>query len=252
MKICRCEFSGAAEFGVIVEDTVFSLEADKASQKVGTRLGKLSEVRLLAPIVPGKVIGVGLNYKDHAEELKQKLPDEPVLFIKPRSSVIGPGEPILLPRQSSRVDYEAELAIVIYRTAKNVPLLSAKEFILGYTCLNDVSARDLQMKDGQWTRAKSFDSFSPLGPWVETELNPGNLKIEARLNGKLAQSSNTSQLNFNCFQLVSFISTIMTLDPGDVIATGTPSGIGPMKDGDEIAVSIEGIGELKNPVRAAA
>lgn len=251
MKICRCEVSGAAEFGVIIEDVVFSLQAGEASQKAGTPLGRLSEVRLLAPIIPGKVIGVGLNYKDHAEEMRQKLPDEPVLFLKPRSSVIGPGQPIILPPQSSRVDYEAELAIVIYRTAKNVPVESAREFILGYTCLNDVSARDLQAKDGQWTRAKGFDTFSPIGPWIETELDPGNLKIESRLNGRTAQSSNTSQLHFNCFKLVSFISSVMTLEPGDVIATGTPSGIGPMKDGDEIVVSIEGIGELKNPVRAA-
>jgi len=252
LKICRVQTAeGKCDYGVVIGEEVFSLQAEPGSQKLGTPLGKLKDFKLCAPILPGKVIGVGLNYRDHAEEMKQKLPDDPILFIKPRSAVIGPGEPIILPRSSQRVDYEAELAIVIYKTAKDVPVEKAKEYILGYTCLNDVSARDLQAKDGQWTRAKGFDTFSPVGPWIETELDPSNLKIEAKLNGKTVQSSNTSNLAFNCAQLVSFISSVMTLDPGDVIATGTPSGIGPMKDGDEIIISVQGIGELKNPVKAA-
>ena len=252
MKICRVEIAPEKiEYGIVIEGEVFGLQGEKDSAKLGTRLGKLEDLKLRSPVLPGKVIGVGLNYKDHAEEMKQKLPEDPILFIKPKSSVIGPGDPIMLPPSSQRVDYESELGVVIYRPARNVSVESAKEYILGYTCVNDVSARDLQVKDGQWTRAKGFDSFCPIGPWVETELDSSNLRIEGRLNGKVVQKSNTNNLNFNCFQLVSFISKVMTLEPGDVIATGTPSGIGPMKDGDEIVVWIEGIGELKNPVAAA-
>ena len=253
MKIVRVALTPEkSEYGIILENEVFSLQADKDSQKLGTRLGKLADLKLLCPMVPGKVVGVGLNYKAHAEEMKQKLPDEPILFIKPRSSVIGPDQPILLPPSSVKVDYEAELAIIIYKTAKNVSVENAKEYILGYTCCNDVSARDFQAKDGQWTRAKGFDTFCPLGPWVETELEPHNLKIEARLNNKVVQSSNTNDLHFNCFQLVSFISSVMTLNPGDCIATGTPAGVGKLNPGDEIVVAIEGIGELRNPVKAGA
>jgi 2-keto-4-pentenoate hydratase/2-oxohepta-3-ene-1,7-dioic acid hydratase in catechol pathway len=251
LKICRVESAqGKIEYGIVIEGEVFCLQSETDSAKLGTRLGKLADLKLHSPVVPGKVIGIGLNYKDHAAEMKQKLPDDPIMFIKPKSSVIGPGEPIILPPMSQRVDYESELGIVIYKPARNVSVESAKEHILGYTCVNDVSARDLQAKDGQWTRAKGFDSFCPIGPWVETEIDPSNLRIEGRLNGKVVQNSNTNNLHFNCFQLVSFISKVMTLDPGDVIATGTPAGIGPMKDGDEFTVWIEGIGELKNPVKA--
>ena len=252
MKICRVEISdGRIEYGIVINGEVYSLESGKEPARLGARLGKLEELKLKVPVLPGKVVGVGLNYKAHAEEMKQKLPDEPIIFIKPRTSVIGPGDPILLTPQSTRVEYEAELAIVLYKSARNVKVEDAPGYILGYTCCNDVSARDLQAKDGQWTRAKGFDSFCPIGPWVETELNPANLKIKARLNNQVVQNSSTSDLNFNCAQLVSFISSVMTLEPGDVIATGTPAGVGPMKDGDEIAVAIEGIGELKNPVKAA-
>jgi 2-keto-4-pentenoate hydratase/2-oxohepta-3-ene-1,7-dioic acid hydratase in catechol pathway len=252
LKICRVEIAPEKiEYGIVIEGEVFGLQGEKDSAKLGTRLGKLEDLKLRSPVLPGKVVGVGLNYKDHAEEMKQKLPEDPILFIKPKTSVIGPGDPIILPPSSQRVDYESELGIVIYRPARNVSVESAREYILGYTCVNDVSARDLQAKDGQWTRAKGFDSFCPVGPWVETEIDPSNLRIEGRLNGKVVQKSNTNNLHFNCFQLVSFISSVMTLEPGDVIATGTPSGIGPMKDGDEIVVWIEGVGELKNPVKAA-
>jgi 2-keto-4-pentenoate hydratase/2-oxohepta-3-ene-1,7-dioic acid hydratase in catechol pathway len=196
-------------------------------------------------------VAIGLNYRDHAEELKLQLPEEPLLFMKPPSSVIGPGDAIVLPPQSTRVDFEAELAIVIGKAAKQVPRKAAREYILGYTCLNDVTARDLQTKDGQWTRAKSFDTFCPVGPWIETDVDPSDLQIELYLNGERKQESRTSNLIFDPFQLVEFITSVMTLLPGDLIATGTTSGIGPMKAGDTVEVRIEGIGSLKNVVVSA-
>jgi 2-keto-4-pentenoate hydratase/2-oxohepta-3-ene-1,7-dioic acid hydratase in catechol pathway len=212
----------------------------------------LGEVRLLSPSIPSKVVAIGLNYRDHAEELNMQLPEEPLLFMKPSSSVIGPGAAILLPPQSRRIDFEAELAVVIGRTACNVKAEDARDFILGYTCLNDVTARDLQGKDGQWTRAKGFDTFCPMGPWIETEIDPSDLAIELYLNGERKQNSRTSNLIFDPYRLVEFVSAVMTLFPGDVIATGTSSGIGPMKSGDVVEVRIEGIGSLENKVRSAA
>ncbi|MGB9713203.1 fumarylacetoacetate hydrolase family protein [Dissulfurimicrobium hydrothermale] len=206
------------------------------------------EVILLAPCTPSKIVAVGLNYKDHAEELKMPLPDEPLIFLKPPSSVIGQGDEIVRPGQSNRVDYEAELGVVIGRKARNVPPQMAKGYILGYTCINDVTARDLQMKDVQFTRAKGFDTFCPIGPWIETEFDPSDALVECRLNGELKQSSRTSQFIHDVPELISFISHIMTLEPGDVVSTGTPKGIGPMDPGDEVIVSIEGIGELRNKV----
>ncbi|MGC8660133.1 MAG: fumarylacetoacetate hydrolase family protein, partial [Desulfomonilaceae bacterium] len=191
-----------------------------------------------------------LNYKDHAAELKMKLPEEPLIFLKPSSSVIGPNDTVVMPSQSTRVDYEAELAIVIGKEAKNVSESEASKVILGYTCLNDVTARDLQKKDGQWTRAKSFDTFCPIGPWIETDLNPSDLKIDLLLNGQTKQSSRTSNLIFNCFRLIEFITSVMTLYPGDVIATGTTSGIGPMAHGDVVEVRVEGIGSLVNTIKS--
>jgi 2-keto-4-pentenoate hydratase/2-oxohepta-3-ene-1,7-dioic acid hydratase in catechol pathway len=208
----------------------------------------LEEVRLLAPCSPSKVVAVGLNYRDHAEEMKLTLPDEPLLFLKPSTSVIGSGDPIILPPQSQRVDYEAELAVVIAKTARNVSYEKARDYVLGYTCLNDVTARDLQQKDGQWTRAKGFDTFCPVGPWIETDIDPSDLAISLVLNSEVKQQSRTSNLIFDTFRLVEFISHIMTLMPGDVIATGTTSGIGPMKQGDTVEVRVDGIGSLINPV----
>ncbi len=210
----------------------------------------LNEVKLLPPCSPSKIVAVGLNYADHAREVKLPVPEEPLLFLKPPSSVVGPGDPILIPRQSSRVDYEAELAVVIGRIATKLSREEAKGSILGYTCLNDVTARDLQTKDGQWTRAKSFDTFCPIGPWIETDLDPSDLRIELFLNGERKQDSRTSNLIFDPFVLVEHISAIMTLCPGDVIATGTTSGIGPVEAGDTVEVRIEGIGSLVNPVEA--
>jgi 2-keto-4-pentenoate hydratase/2-oxohepta-3-ene-1,7-dioic acid hydratase in catechol pathway len=206
-------------------------------------------VDLLCPVTPTKIVAVGLNYKDHAQEMGEELPETPLLFMKPASSVIGPKETIILPPQSQRVDYEAELAVVIGQTAKNVASGQASEYIMGYTCLNDVTARDLQKTDGQWTRAKGFDTFCPIGPWIETEFDFAAADIKLSLNGEIKQSSNTSNLIFNPYELVEFISSVMTLYAGDVIATGTSSGIGPMNDGDTVEVQIAGIGRLTNIVR---
>jgi 2-keto-4-pentenoate hydratase/2-oxohepta-3-ene-1,7-dioic acid hydratase in catechol pathway len=210
----------------------------------------LSAVTLLAPCAPSKVVAVGLNYRDHAAELGFAVPDEPVLFLKPPTTVIGPKEAIVHPAMSGQVDYEAELAVVIGRRIRRIGPAEAASHILGYTCANDVTARDLQKKDGQWTRAKSFDTFCPLGPWIETGLDPGDLSVESYLNGSRRQSSRTSQFVFPIDRLVSFISRVMTLEAGDVVITGTPSGIGPMLPGDTIEVRIEGIGNLKNKVIA--
>jgi 2-keto-4-pentenoate hydratase/2-oxohepta-3-ene-1,7-dioic acid hydratase in catechol pathway len=196
------------------------------------------------PRKPSKIICVGLNYSDHAKELSMKLPEEPIIFLKPPSAVIWNNAKIKYPAMSKQVDYEAELAVVIKKRGKNIPENRAADYILGYTCLNDVTARDLQKKDGQWTRAKSFDTFCPIGPRIVSGINPGNLKIELFVNGKLKQSSRTSNLIFKIPRLISFISRIMTLEKYDVIATGTPVGVGPVLPGDKIEVKIEKIGTL--------
>jgi len=204
--------------------------------------------KFLAIDLPSKIIAVGLNYTDHAKELKMELPKEPLIFIKPSTSVIRNLENIVYPKGVMRLDYEAELAIVIKKKGRNIPSRQAKEYVLGYTCLNDVTARDLQKRDGQWTRSKSFDTFCPLGPHVAADIDASNLKIELFLNNELKQSSNTGNLIFGPAYLVSFVSKICTLLPGDIIATGTPSGVGPMSIGDEAEVRIESIGSLKNTV----
>ncbi len=239
MRLIRFSINGEVFAGQIINDIV---RTNDASQREFSS----KEVRLLSPCLPSKVVAVGLNYRDHAEELGLAIPEEPILFLKPSTSVIGPGDKIVLPPQSTRIDYEAELAIVISKTARNVPREKAQEYILGYTCLNDVTARDLQSKDGQWTRSKSFDTFCPIGPWIDTEIDGSDLKIELVLNGEIKQKSRTSNLIFNSAELVEFISAVMTLYPGDVIATGTTSGIGPMGPGDTVEVRIEGIGSLVN------
>ena len=211
----------------------------------------MADVRLLAPTRPSKMLCIGLNYRDHAKEMGKPLPEEPVLFLKPTTALAGPGEPIVYPKMAGRVDYEAELAVVIGRRARSVPIEEAGACILGYTCFNDVTARDLQSKDGQWTRAKSFDTFGVVGPWIETD--PGDVRrlaVTCRLNGQVKQKSNTDQLAFDGPHLVSWASRIMTLEPGDILATGTPAGIGPMKPGDTVEVEVEGIGVLSNPVVA--
>ena len=210
--------------------------------------GTQTEYRLLAPVVPGKVIAVGLNYRSHVAEMHDTLPEEPIIFLKPPSAVIGPGTPIRLPEMSREVHYEAELAIVIGKTASRVQESEAAEFIWGYTCANDVTARDLQRKDGQWTRSKSFDTFCPLGPYVVKGMDATALSVQTFVAGKLSQDGNTKDMIFSVPYLVHFISQVMTLQPGDVILTGTPEGVGSIHVGDQVEVRIEGIGVLANPV----
>lgn len=209
----------------------------------------LAEVRLLAPCTPTKIVAAGLNYRDHARELGMALPEEPILFMKPSTAVIGPEEEIVLPAMSRQVDYEAELAAVVGRRCRDLSPEQVPQYLLGYTCFNDVTARDLQNKDGQWTRAKAFDTFAPLGPCIADEIDPDDAAVELYLNGERRQSSTTRNLIFSVAELVSFVSRIMTLEPGDVIATGTPSGIGSLSPGDVVEVVIAGIGRLRNRVR---
>ncbi|MCK9573195.1 MAG: fumarylacetoacetate hydrolase family protein [Candidatus Omnitrophica bacterium] len=206
-------------------------------------------VKFLPPAKPTKIVLIGLNYKDHARELNMALPKEPLIFLKPSTSLIGHNDAITYPSSVRQLDYEAELAIVIKKEGKNIKPKDVRKYILGFTCLNDVTARDLQRRDGQWTRAKSFDTFCPLGPWLETGVSPKDLRIRSYLNGKLRQDSNTSEFIFPYDYLVSFISKIMTLNPGDVISTGTPSGIGAMERGDTIEIEIEGIAKLVNYIK---
>jgi 2-keto-4-pentenoate hydratase/2-oxohepta-3-ene-1,7-dioic acid hydratase in catechol pathway len=214
----------------------------------GTRFA-VRDVRLLAPILPSKVVCIGKNYADHAREMGGEPPAEPVIFLKPSTSVVGPGDPILRPtRLSTRIDYEGELAVVIGRVCREVPADRVPEVIFGYTCANDVTARDLQTRDGQWARAKGFDTFCPLGPWIETDLDPADVGLTTRLNGEVKQDSRTSLLLHGVSALVEYVSQVMTLLPGDVLLTGTPAGIGPMGSGDEVSVTVEGIGSLTNPV----
>jgi 2-keto-4-pentenoate hydratase/2-oxohepta-3-ene-1,7-dioic acid hydratase in catechol pathway len=205
-------------------------------------------VKIGPPCRPSKIIAVGINYRAHAEEMGHQLPESPKLFLKPPSALVGPGDPIRFPSMAAQVDYEAELAVVIARKTADVPLEKALSHVFGYTCLNDVTARDLQRRDGQWTRAKSFDTFAPLGPAIATGLDPAALVVEAYLNGVRRQSSSTADLLFTVPELVRFVSRVMTLLPGDVIATGTPAGVGPMEPGDSVEIRIEGIGSLHNPV----
>jgi len=209
----------------------------------------LDEVTLLAPVQPSKVICVGLNYALHIKEMNHSVPVDPVIFMKPPSSVIGPNAEIIYPKISQRVDYEAELAVVIGTTLKDVTEGEAAKGIFGYTCANDVTARDLQKKDGQWTRGKSFDTFCPIGPWIVTDIDPSQLDVQLLLNGVVKQSSNTRNFMTSVPKLVSFISQVMTLVPGDVVLTGTPEGVGPMQPGDEVIVKIQTIGQLRNTLK---
>lgn len=250
MRLVRFQTEGRTACGILNGDEVAELDGDFFSSfKTLKACHAVSNVRLLPPCTPSKVVAVGLNYRDHAAELGYSVPEEPIIFLKPPTTVIGPGDYIIYPSLSTQVDYEAELAVVIKDRIRGIESDEAHEHILGYTCANDVTARDLQKKDGQWTRAKSFDTFCPVGPWIETEADPSDLRVESYLNGEKRQSSRTSQFIFDVKRLVSFISNVMTLFPGDIILTGTPAGIGPMRPGDEIEVRIENIGSLKNRVR---
>ncbi|WP_042939823.1 fumarylacetoacetate hydrolase family protein [Rhodococcus sp. AW25M09] len=210
----------------------------------------LADVRLLAPILASKVIAIGKNYAAHVAEMGGEAPKDPVIFIKPNTSIVGPGANIVLPPSSNEVHYEGELAIVIGRPCKDVPASKAYEVILGYTVANDVSARDHQKHDGQWTRAKGHDTFCPLGPWIETSLDPSDLEIKTEVDGVVKQQSRTSLLLHDIPKIIEWVSAVMTLLPGDVILTGTPEGVGPITDGDSVSITVEGIGTLTNPVAA--
>lgn len=209
----------------------------------------LADVRMLSPILPSKVVAVGRNYAEHARELGNEVPATPLLFLKPSTSVIGTGDVIRLPRDSSQVEHEAELAAVIGSPAKDVAREQALDHVLGYTAANDVTARDQQRADVQFTRSKGYDSFCPIGPWIETVLDPSDLRVTATVNGELRQDGRTSQMVHDVASLIAFASNVMTLLPGDVILTGTPAGVGPLRDGDRVSIEIEGIGTLTNEVR---
>jgi 2-keto-4-pentenoate hydratase/2-oxohepta-3-ene-1,7-dioic acid hydratase in catechol pathway len=264
MKICRflphpqnqsaqTPESAAPKFGLIEGDQVHELAAAPwTALSRGTATYPLANVILVAPVTPTKIVCVGRNYAAHAAELGNEIPKEPMIFLKPPSSIIGPGEPILLPKYSQRVEHEGELAIVIGKTCSHLgdndnPL----SYVFGYTCANDVTARDLQKADVQFTRAKGFDTFCPIGPHIETELDPANIIVETRVNSDLRQSGSTSLMVYPCAFLVRWISRMMTLLPGDVISTGTPFGVGPLVNKDTVEVSVTGIGVLRNPVHAA-
>ena len=208
----------------------------------------LDDVRLLAPIIPrSKVIGIGKNYADHAAEMGSEPPVEPLMFLVPNTAVVGPGDPVVMPRQSAEVHYEGELAVVISRMCKDVPIERVRDVIFGYTCANDVTARDLQRSDGQWSRAKGFDTFCPLGPWIETDLDTGDLAIVTRRDGEVVQQGTTADMIHDVATLVAYVSQTFTLLPGDVILTGTPARVGPVQPGQRVEVEIEGIGILSNP-----
>jgi 2-keto-4-pentenoate hydratase/2-oxohepta-3-ene-1,7-dioic acid hydratase in catechol pathway len=250
MRLVRFLVQGSPAYGILDNDEVVELGEDAyASLSYRRAVHRAAGVRLLAPCVPTKIIAVGLNYRDHASELGMAVPETPILFLKPPTTVIGPDDDIRFPAMSRQVDYEGELGIVIKDRVSRIAPAGVRQHILGYTCANDVTARDLQKQDGQWTRAKGFDTFCPVGPWIETDLDPNDLQIETYLNGERRQSSRTSQFVFGVDHLVSFISQVMTLEPGDLIITGTPAGIGPMERGDSVEVRIEGIGSLINKVK---
>jgi 2-keto-4-pentenoate hydratase/2-oxohepta-3-ene-1,7-dioic acid hydratase in catechol pathway len=250
MIILRASYQGQAFYGVAEGTKVLSLKGTPYEGIGYAGEGyPLEALNILAPCEPSKVVAVGLNYAKHAGEMKETLIGSPVLFIKPSTAVIAHGEGIVYPKESSRVDYEAELGVVIGRRCKCVSEEEAENFIFGYTAVNDVTARDIQKADGQWTRSKSFDTFCPIGPYIDTQLKPDGRRVRSVLNGETMQDSNTDNMLFNVPKLVSFISSCMTLLPGDVIATGTPEGIGPMNKGDTIEIMIEGLPVLRNFVK---
>ena len=256
MKIARFSHGDTIAFGIVdeEEDELVVLKADPmfaGYEPTGARV-PLAEARLLAPVIPrSKVVAVGKNYREHAEEMGGEAPAEPLLFLKPNTSVIGPGDAIVLPRQSEQVEHEGEVAVVIGRIAKNVAEADAASVIFGYTIANDVTARDLQRRDGQWTRAKGFDTFCPLGPVIDTELDLEGGTIETVVDGERRQHGRLADMVHSIPAIVADASSVFTLLPGDVILTGTPAGVGPLVDGDTVEVTVSGLGTLSNPVRAA-
>jgi 2-keto-4-pentenoate hydratase/2-oxohepta-3-ene-1,7-dioic acid hydratase in catechol pathway len=257
VKLFRIEHEGSARYAVesagtyrLLDGDVFEgLDSPKQQAEAAAKAGKeVTPTRILCPVTPSKVVAIGLNYKDHAAEMNKPLPSEPLMFMKPSTAVIGPAEAIRIPPNVGEIHHEAELGVVIGKRASRVSADKAMEHVLGLTCLLDVTARELQRKEIQYTRAKGFDTFAPIGPCIAVGLDPSALDVEGWLNGERKQASNTRQLIFTVPQIIAFVSSVMTLLPGDVIATGTPSGVGPLKNGDTFAVKIEGIGELSNPV----
>lgn len=259
MRLVRFIKDGRTCSGIVEGERVFELSGgdvlgcaqayDPIPVEKSETSHNLIDVKLLAPVLPSKVIAIGLNYREHVAEFNLEIPDDPMVLLKPPTSVVGPDDDIIYPsHMSRRVDYEGELALVIAKKTKNVSPEEAKDAILGYTCFNDVTARDLQKTDVQYIRAKGFDTFSPMGPCIESDIDPLDVRIETYLNGEKRQDTSTSDMIFNVFEIVSFVSRIMTLLPGDVITTGTPSGIGKVKPGNEVEVRIDGIGSLFNTV----
>ena len=254
MRIARYSFGGQVSYGVVEGGEVLELpghpfaSSGEALTTTGT-VHDLDAVRLLAPVIPSKIVGIGKNYADHAAEMGGAAPERPLMFLKPTTALIGPDEPIVLPPESAEVHYEAELAVVIGRLCRRVTADEAASVVLGYTCATDVTARDLQRSDGQWTRAKGFDTFCPLGPWIDTDLEPADVLVECEVNGVSVQSASTASLIHGIPALIEAVSAVMTLLPGDVILTGTPAGVGPLTAGDEVAVTVAGLGTLVNPVR---
>ncbi|WP_322801923.1 fumarylacetoacetate hydrolase family protein [Thermoflexus sp.] len=253
MRIGRILTENGPQFVIVEADQLYALAGDpfRGELSRGKPLDHAAARAWLAPCVPSKIIAVGRNYIEHAREQKAEVPPEPLIFLKPPSAVIGPGSPIRIPPQSQRVEHEAELAVVIGRRGKDIPEHQAWAYVLGVTCGNDVTARDLQQRDGQWTRSKGFDTFCPLGPWIVTHLSPeeiSNAEIICRVNGEVRQHGNTRAMVFPIPTLIAYISSVMTLEPGDVILTGTPAGVGPLRPGDWVEVEIPGIGTLRNPV----
>jgi 2-keto-4-pentenoate hydratase/2-oxohepta-3-ene-1,7-dioic acid hydratase in catechol pathway len=247
MKIVRFSADTKVKYGILDGHNIKVIEGKPFRHiKLTGQIYPRNEVKLLAPCEPSKIIAMGLNYHSHAKELNLSLPNSPLTFLKPSTAVIGPGADIVYPSISARVDYEGELAVIIKRPIWRVPAIDALDYILGYACFNDVTARDLQNHDGQWTRAKGFDTFAAIGPWIETELNPSSVVLETYLNGKLKQQGNTADLIYSVPEIINFISNVMTLLPGDIIATGTPSGVGPMYPGDTVEVRIPQLGTLRN------
>ena len=249
MKFIRFKTQGNSKrTGILEDSTITEITGNIfGSYKTVKQKYILDEISICPPVYPSKIVAVGLNYKDHAIEMNRDLPKEPRIFLKPSTSVIAHGENIVYPKHmSSRVDYEGELGVVIGKTARKVDKEKAFDYVLGYTCINDITARDLQSADIQFTRAKGFDTFAPIGPVIETEIDPSNLEISTYLNGKRKQHSYTSKLIFKIEELISFISSVMTLLPGDIISTGTPSGVAPMEVGDTVEVEIKGVGKLTN------
>ncbi len=256
-RIFRIDYHGEPRYAIERDQALYLLEGDPfdafapGEQIVGAGVAPEARrsFRVLVPVVPSKIVAVGLNYKDHAAERNKPLPTQPYIFVKPSSAVIGPGDPIVIPRGVGRVDHEAEMGVVIRRRASRVPRERAMDYVLGFTCVNDVTARELQDRGIQYSHCKGYDTFAPIGPAVAVGLDGGALDVEGWVNGDRRQASNTRQLVFPVAELVAFISAIMTLVPGDVIATGTPSGIGPLTAGDQVRVKVTGVGELVNPVQ---